>query len=70
MGKKGTTEIGYENPNGQVVLRPTGKEGTDHLQKVYVLRCRECGTEYGANGSDIHARLCPHCQEGRPGLRY
>jgi hypothetical protein len=70
MSTKGTTEVGYRNPNGQVVIRATGKEGTDHLQKVYVLRCVHCSTEYGANGSDIHARRCPECQDGRPGLPY
>jgi Zn finger protein HypA/HybF involved in hydrogenase expression len=63
-----TTLPGYQNRNRQVVLRGTDLSGTDHLQKVYVLRCGDCGKEYGANGSDIHQRKCPHCQGGQPGL--
>lgn len=63
-----TTAPGYENRNRQVVVRPTSLSGTDHLQKVYVLRCGGCGREYGSNGSDIHQRKCPYCQGGKPGL--
>ena len=47
---------------------PPGLPGTDHLQRIYVLRCDHCGYEYGANGSDAHERKCPRCQGGRPGL--
>src|SRR5690606_17300415 len=65
-----TTETGYVNRNGQVVLRDTGLPGTDHGQKIYVLRCPKCETEYGANGSDIFQRKCPTCQGGAPGLEY
>ncbi len=65
---KHTTDIGYRNVNGQVVERSTGLPGTDHNQKVYALRCERCSTVYGANGSDIHRRLCPNCGGGRPGL--
>jgi hypothetical protein len=65
-----TTEPGYVNRNGQVVVRPTELAGTDFNQKVYVLRCTRCGNEYGANGSDVHLRLCPNCQDGRPGLAF
>jgi len=67
---KGTTEIGYRNRNDQVVVLPTDLPGTDHNQKVYVLRCERCSHEYGANGSDIHLRRCPNCQAGRPGLDF
>jgi hypothetical protein len=67
---KGTTELGYVNRNDQMVLRKTDEPGTDHLQKVYVLRCLECEHEYGVNGSDIHIRRCPACAGGRPGLAY
>jgi hypothetical protein len=67
MGK-GTTQTGYRNRNGQVVVRPTHLAGTDHNQYVYALRCGNCGYEYGANGSDIHLRRCPNCQGGAPGL--
>ncbi len=65
-----TTDVGYQNRNGQSVVRPTGLRGTDYGQTVYVLRCGHCGTEYGANGSDIWLRRCPGCQRGRPGLAY
>jgi hypothetical protein len=65
---KGTTTPGFENRNGQIVLRATALSGTDHLQHIYVLRCRHCNLRYGANGSDIHQRKCPKCQGGRPGL--
>lgn len=67
---KGTTEVGYVNRNRQEVIRKTDEPGTDHLQKIYVLRCHPCGSEYGANGSDIHIRRCPTCDGGRPGLAY
>ena len=63
-----TTQIGYVNPNRQEVIRPTNKPGTDHRQYVYVLRCRTCGHEYGANGSDIWLRRCPAHDGGAPGL--
>jgi Zn finger protein HypA/HybF involved in hydrogenase expression len=65
---KGTTDPGYENPNGQVVLRNTGIRGTDFGQYVYELQCKHCGQQYGANGSDIHERKCPVCQGGRSGI--
>ena len=67
---KGTTEIGYENRNRQVVIEATDLPGNDFLQKIYVLRCGACGLEYGANGSDIWQRHCPGCQGGAPGLSY
>jgi hypothetical protein len=62
-----TTTPGYVNRNGQRVVRATELPGTDHNQRVYVLQCGNCGTEYGANGSDIFQRLCPACQGGSPG---
>ncbi len=65
-----TTDPGFLNPNGQLVVRPTGLPGTDHLQRIYVLRCDHCGNEYGANGSDVHERKCPRCQGGKPGLPF
>jgi precorrin-8X/cobalt-precorrin-8 methylmutase len=63
-----TTQPGYENRNGQVVVRATGVTGTDHGQYVYLLRCSGCAHEYGANGSDIFQRKCPNCQRGASGL--
>ena len=70
----GTTELGYntkpgyKNRNGQTVLRPTNRPGTDHNQRVYVLEYGSCGHQYGANGWDIWERRCPCCGGGRPGL--
>jgi hypothetical protein len=68
MNEPETTAPGYINRNQQRVLRATDLSGTDHNQRVYVLHCELCGTEYGANGSDIFQRRCPTCQDGRPGL--
>jgi hypothetical protein len=65
-----TTKVGYANRNGQEVIRPTRNPGTDHGQYVYVLRCRACGHEYGANGSDIWLRRCPAHDRGAPGLPF
>lgn len=65
---KGTTETGYRNRNGQVVLRKTNLPGNDHNQFIYVLQCETCGHEYGANGSDIFQRRCPHHDKGAKGL--
>lgn len=70
---KGTTAEGYENPNGQVVVRHTEIEGTDYGQNVYILKCKHCKQEYGSNGSDIFQRHCPFHKNskgksGRPGL--
>jgi Zn finger protein HypA/HybF involved in hydrogenase expression len=59
-----TTQPGYVNRNRQVVIRNTGLPGTDYGQSVYQLGCSDCGHVYGANGSDIHLRLCPKCQGG------
>lgn len=67
---RGTTAVGFVNRHGQEVVRPTGRMGTDHNQYVYVLRCRTCGHEYGANGSDIFLRRCPAHDQGRPGLSF
>ena len=70
MPEPKTTRTGYVNRNGQVVIRNTGAPGTDNNQYVYQLACSHCGHAYGANGSDIHLRLCPRCQGGQPGLEY
>jgi hypothetical protein len=72
---KQTTRIGYENRNAQTAIRRTDTAGTDHWQRVYVLRCTYCSEEYGANGSDIHHKLCPNrkCpsgQNGSPGIPH
>jgi hypothetical protein len=64
-----TTIPGFVNRNGQEVVRATGLPGNDHLQVIYVMRCRKCTLEYGANGSDIFQRRCPGCQDGADGLQ-
>jgi hypothetical protein len=42
-----TTQPGYQNRNGQIVVGPTDLPGTDHLQRIYILRCALCQHEYG-----------------------
>jgi hypothetical protein len=66
----GTTAPGYVNRNNQLVLRDTGQPGNDHNQRIYVLKCQNCESEYGVNGSDIFQRRCPTCQGGASGLDY
>jgi hypothetical protein len=68
--KRSTTDVGYENGNRQTVLRQTSLSGNLPGQRVYVLKCRNCGHQYGANGCDIHLRRCPHCDVGQPGLAF
>jgi hypothetical protein len=63
-----TTKVGYVNPNGQVVIRNTGKDGTDRSAKMYQLGCSLRGRVYGSNGTDIFDRKCPSCEQGKPGL--
>ena len=43
-----TTYPGYVNKNNQVVVRRTEIPGNDHNQYVHVLRCGDCGHEYGS----------------------
>lgn len=63
-----TTAPGYVNPNGQKVIRDTGAASlTRDRQSIYHLRCGKCGHDYGCNGMDIKARLCPRCQQGVEG---
>lgn len=63
-----TTLPGFVNVNGQITIRDTAIPGTDHLQRIYQLGCSHCGHVCGANGSDIHERRCPNCQDGAEGL--
>jgi hypothetical protein len=65
-----TTQISYINRNDQEVIQPTGKPGTYHGQYVYVLRCRTCKHEYGANGSDVFQRRCPSHDRGAAGFTF
>jgi rubredoxin len=55
-GSGESVEIGYFNPNGQ--------------QCCYKTECTICGYVYGTNGSDMHERRCPECQNGAPGIKY
>jgi hypothetical protein len=70
QASRGTTAAGYTNGNQQEVVRRKNISGTDHGQRVYVLRCRVCGHEYGANGSDIFQRKCPKHGGGAPGAAF
>jgi len=74
------TDIGHLNPQKQRVIRRVGPSPTLQGKYTYELECERqhsdgsaCGHRYGANGPDIdgagagHGRLCPRCQDGRPG---
>lgn len=63
-----TTDPGYTNRKGQVVIESTGAPSTTFPgQLIYRLKCQACAHEYGSNGTDIHVRNCPKCQGGKPG---
>jgi hypothetical protein len=64
-----TTKVGYRNEHAQEVIRKTTAGGTIPGQRIFVLRCSECGYVYEANGCDVHLRTCPSCQDGAPGTR-
>ena len=67
-GNSPTTAPGYVNPNKQKVIAATGAPSTTRdSQSIYHLRCTFCAHNYGCNGLDIKARLCPACQSGTPG---
>lgn len=59
-----STELGYENKNGQVNIGRTEKEGTGHMQYLYEMECKKCHHKYYANGHDIFLKKCPNCQGG------
>lgn len=71
-GTSTTTRIGYININNQKVHGHRGRDGTDHLQKVYKLECLtpNCGAVYGVNDSGIYQAKCPACQGGKLNLAY
>jgi len=69
-GNSETTQIGYVNPNGQECLGTAGEAGNDHVQYAYKVLCQKCGHIYGANGSDLFQRKCPHCQNGKAGIPF
>jgi hypothetical protein len=57
-----TTTIGFRNAHRQEVIRKTDLPGVAPGQRVYVLRCGDCGHEHRSDGCDVHARRCPRCQ--------
>jgi len=61
-----TTAPGYINVHRQVVVRKTDQPATAPFQRVYVMRCGDCGHEYEVDGCDTHVRRCPACQNGSP----
>jgi hypothetical protein len=71
-GTSRTAQIGFINRNDQECLGTRGVKGNDHNATAYKLACRNqhCGHVYGANGTDIHIRKCPECQNGAPGIAY
>ncbi len=60
-----STDMGYVNKNNQMNLGCTDRPGTDYNQKLYAMKCLDCGFKYFANGTDIWLRKCPKCQKGR-----
>ena len=69
-GEGETTQIGCVNQHDQECRGTLKVKGTDHEQYAYKVECLRCGYVYGANGSDLHERKCPNCQEGAAGIRY
>ena len=64
----GTTAPGFVNQNRQRTVARTGFPSASFAgQIIYKMACGHCREEYGANGCDIHSRLCPKCQGGVPG---
>ena len=64
------TAPGCVNRNGQMNLGRTDppRDANDNGQKVYVMRCLQCGMYYGANGTEMFQRRCPCHQKGKSGL--
>lgn len=68
MARFRSTEPGYRNRHGQVVVETTGFPSESFPgQTIYRLRCSHCGHEYGSNGLDNTKRLCPRHQGGVKG---
>lgn len=63
-----STDPGYVNANGQMVVARTGfRSELRDGQVVYRMRCGPCGFEYGSAGIDVAKRLCPRHQGGVKG---
>jgi hypothetical protein len=69
-GNGESVRTGSVNPHGQICTGHRGVRGIDHLQYAYRTECGHCGNVYGTNGSDMHERRCPGCQEGVPGIPF
>jgi hypothetical protein len=55
-------KVGEANANRQELVRKTSAPSTTHpFAKIWVMRCRVCGGEYGSNSCDAHIRRCPNC---------
>ena len=67
-GSRSVKKPGDINPNAQEILRLTKDQGSDFNSHIWVLKCRDCGLIYGANGTDAWQRKCPNCQSGAGGL--
>lgn len=63
-----TTKIGFRNVHRQEVTRKTELLGSVAFQRVYTMRCGDCGYQYGSDGCDVHSRRCPRCRNGSAGL--
>ena len=64
-----TVEPGTVNHHSQLVVRRGAKSLSDLPgQSIYLLHCNLCGFEYGEVGLRVHARKCPGCSGGVPGL--
>ena len=61
MPEVSTTQPGYVNRNGQIVIRNTDLPGTDHLQTVYQLGCSACGHILDSLTLDGRLWTCPEC---------
>lgn len=69
-GEGPSVRIGRVNVHGQRCCGHRGVGGTDNFQYAYKVECTLCGYVYGANGSDMHERLCPICQGGAAGIQF
>jgi len=57
-------DIGESNKNGQILIKRTDTKSTTHpYATIWVMRCTQCGNEYGSNSCDAHIRKCPRCDK-------
>ena len=65
-----SVQIGSVNKNLQECHGHRRRKGNHSNQYVYKMECQVCRHTYGANGCDVHERLCPFCQKGSPGIDF